>query len=94
MEYDLSSTGVSRTSPSVNHCVTISPNLWENEIIQPRDLSKKDLIAIIPAFNEELVIGSMVLQTRQFVDKVIVVDDGSKDKTSRITNNPIFTDQR
>ena len=42
------------------------------------------LIAIIPAYNEELSIGSVVLQTRHFVNYVIVVDDGSTDNTSFI----------
>lgn len=37
--------------------------------------------AIIPAYNEQISIGSMVLKTRQYVDRVIVVDDGSTDKT-------------
>jgi len=42
------------------------------------------LIAIIPAYNEELSIGSVVLQTKHFVNYVIVVDDGSADDTSFI----------
>lgn len=42
------------------------------------------LIAIIPAYNEELSIGSIVLQTKHFVNYVIVVDDGSTDNTSFI----------
>jgi len=41
-------------------------------------------IAIIPAYNEELSIGSVVLQTKHFVNYVIVVDDGSTDNTSFI----------
>jgi len=40
--------------------------------------------AVIPAYNEELAIGSVVLRTRKYVDKVIVVDDGSKDNTAEI----------
>lgn len=42
------------------------------------------IIAIIPAYNEEDTIGSVVLDTKKYVDKVIVVDDGSKDKTGEI----------
>ena len=38
-------------------------------------------LACLPAFNEETAIGSVVLKTRQFVDKVIVIDDGSTDDT-------------
>lgn len=41
-------------------------------------------IAVIPAYNEELAIGSVVLETKKHVEEVIVVDDGSTDKTAEI----------
>ncbi|MFZ3170276.1 MAG: glycosyltransferase family 2 protein [Candidatus Methanoperedens sp.] len=41
-------------------------------------------IAILPAFNEEVSIGSMVLHARQHVDHVVVIDDGSNDRTSEV----------
>lgn len=41
-------------------------------------------LAAIPCFNEELAIGSMVLRARQYVDQVLVVDDGSRDRTASI----------
>jgi glycosyltransferase involved in cell wall biosynthesis len=41
-------------------------------------------VALIAAYNEEDTIGSVVLRTKRHVDKVIVVDDGSKDKTAKI----------
>lgn len=40
--------------------------------------------AIIPAYNEELSIGSVVLSTKKYVNHVIVVDDGSTDRTAEI----------
>jgi len=43
-----------------------------------------DVIVVIPAYNEELVIGSMVLKALRQVEKVIVVDDGSKDRTAEV----------
>ena len=46
--------------------------------------SQHKIIAVIPAYNEERFIGSVVLKTRQFADAVIVVDDGSADDTGRI----------
>ncbi len=38
----------------------------------------------MPAFNEEISIGSVVLNTRRYVDRVIVVDDGSSDRTAEV----------
>ena len=40
-------------------------------------------IAIIPAFNEEVAIGSVILRTLQYIDDVLVIDDGSEDKTKQ-----------
>jgi glycosyltransferase involved in cell wall biosynthesis len=42
------------------------------------------IIAGMPAFNESKYVGTMVLATRQYVNEVIVVDDGSSDETSKI----------
>ncbi|NIO44335.1 MAG: glycosyltransferase [Candidatus Aenigmarchaeota archaeon] len=42
------------------------------------------VIAIIPAYNEEKNIGKTVKAAKKYVDKVIVVDDGSFDNTSKI----------
>ena len=41
------------------------------------------LIAIIPAYNEEKNIKDVVKRTIEYVDLVVVVDDGSLDGTSR-----------
>src|SRR5205814_6518375 len=38
--------------------------------------------AVIPAYNEEKHIGDVVRRTRQELDDVLVVDDGSRDKTA------------
>jgi len=38
-------------------------------------------IAVIPEFNEEKSIGKVVRETRKYVDRVIVSDDGSKDRS-------------
>jgi glycosyltransferase involved in cell wall biosynthesis len=42
------------------------------------------VLAGIAAFNEARYIGSVVLQAKQHVDEVIVVDDGSTDKTASV----------
>jgi glycosyltransferase involved in cell wall biosynthesis len=42
------------------------------------------IIALIPAYNEEKTIAEVLEKTRQFVDEIVVVDDGSSDRTSEI----------
>jgi len=42
------------------------------------------IIACIPAYNEERTIGSVVVRTMRFVDRVVVCDDGSGDLTGAI----------
>jgi glycosyltransferase involved in cell wall biosynthesis len=44
--------------------------------------AKSSIIATIPCLNEEAFIGDMVTRTRKYIDKVIVIDDGSTDRTS------------
>ncbi len=39
------------------------------------------ILAAIPAYNEEIAIGTVVLRCRAYVDEVLVVDDGSDDRT-------------
>src|SRR5215469_12802010 len=39
--------------------------------------------AVIPAYQDEKHIGDIVRRTRQRLDYVLVVDDGSSDKTAR-----------
>jgi len=61
------------------HLIEVSLNDLDAEIVHPRGL-----YAVLPAYNEELVIGSVVHLARKYVDKVIVVDDGSSDRTSEV----------
>ena len=42
------------------------------------------IVAVIPAYNEERFIGSVVLNAQKHADAVIVVDDGSTDATAEI----------
>ena len=52
----------------------------ENEKHKPR------IIAAIPCFNEERFIGSVVLKTKKYVDKVLVIDDGSADASAEVAS--------
>jgi len=42
------------------------------------------IVAIVPAYNEEDTIAKIILQTKRYVDAVIVCDDGSTDMTFKI----------
>ena len=55
--------------------------------VQPitvNEIPRIGCFAIIAAFNHEELIASIILQTKQHVERVIVVDDGSSDQTSDI----------
>ena len=45
---------------------------------------KGRVFVVIPAYNEEKHISKIIKETKEYADKVIIVDDGSKDKTSSI----------
>lgn len=50
------------------------------------NISKEEYftIAIIPAYNEEKNIGIVIEKCKKYVDKIIVIDDGSTDNTAGI----------
>ena len=39
------------------------------------------VVALVPAFNEESYVASVLVRLREYVDRVIVCDDGSVDLT-------------
>ena len=45
------------------------------------------LIALIPAYNEAARVGEVVARTREHVDEVVVIDDGSADDTTAVAEN-------
>ncbi|WP_048159724.1 glycosyltransferase family 2 protein [Thermococcus barophilus] len=47
-------------------------------------LNGKRISVIIPAYNEEKRIGKVLQRMPDFIDEIIVVDDGSEDRTSEV----------
>jgi len=47
----------------------------------------KTIGVVVPAYNEELLIGRVIETMPDFVDKVVVVDDSSKDQTRTIVES-------
>src|SRR5690606_32527938 len=52
--------------------------------IVTRESTSHRVIVVIPAFNEERFIASVVFQARPFASEVVVVDDGSTDRTAEL----------
>ena len=64
--------------------VANQPTVLAVEQNPPVDFNANLVVVVIPAFNEERFIASVVLKILRFPVKVIVVDDGSSDDTSGI----------
>lgn len=70
--------------------VGIAAQTTDFRVIHPKTTTEymvknqQKLVIIIPAYNEERFIGSVVLKSLQFTKNVIVVDDGSRDGTSEV----------
>lgn len=49
----------------------------------------KKIAVIVPAYNEEKLVGKVITTAPDFVDKIIVIDDCSKDATSAVVTTYI-----
>ena len=58
--------------------------LEQNAVLEAETFSTGRVVVVIPAYNEERFIGSVVIQAKSYADTVIVVDDGSSDKTADV----------
>lgn len=48
-------------------------------------MTKTITIALIPAYNEEITIADVIHKTKPFVDKILVINDGSTDTTKQVS---------
>lgn len=55
---------------------------------------KKSVAVVVPAFNEEKLIGRVIETMPNFVDFIVVVDDGSVDKTADAVQNHAAKNKR
>ncbi|AKB76281.1 hypothetical protein MSLAZ_3020 [Methanosarcina lacustris Z-7289] len=55
-----------------------------DESINARGATSQNVTVILPVFNEEFSIGSIVLRAKKFADRVIVVDNASSDYTVEV----------
>ena len=68
-----------RVSPPASNLVTLNSGVRQT---QPAGVIRT--LVAMPAYNEESAIAKTILGAQQHADKVLVVDDGSKDETARI----------
>ncbi|MBW1785170.1 MAG: glycosyltransferase family 2 protein [Deltaproteobacteria bacterium] len=54
----------------------------------------KKIAVLVPAYNEESLISGTIVSIPDFIDKIVVVNDGSKDRTPQIVEELALKDQR
>ena len=52
-------------------------------------INNKTVAVVVPAYNEETQIGNVIETMPDFVDRIVIVNDLSKDKTSDVVKNYI-----
>lgn len=56
-------------------------------------LNGKTIAVVVPAYNEESQIGMVIKTMPEFVDRIVVVNDGSKDNTANVVLSYINADK-
>lgn len=54
----------------------------------------KTIAVTVPAYNEESQIGMVIETMPDYVDRIVIVNDGSKDKTSEVVKKYIANDKK
>jgi glycosyltransferase involved in cell wall biosynthesis len=79
--------GTARTQPARRDedASNESPTVVANPLIERDPLAqiRSQTAAVIPAYQDEKHIGDIVRRTRERVDHVVVIDDGSSDRTAQ-----------
>jgi glycosyltransferase involved in cell wall biosynthesis len=69
----------------IMRCLILETESNKTVLDQVSAISVRPMVVVgIPAFNEEMTIARVVLESQKYVDKVIVCDDGSSDLTGEI----------
>lgn len=66
---------------------TATQDTHTEPVLATPDLSQYRILVIVPAYNEERFIGSVVLKIKRHPVDVLVIDDGSSDKTAEIARS-------
>jgi len=61
-----------------------SQDITQKENLRAKDTVPQNVTVILPVYNEEVSVGSVVLQAKELADKVIVVDNASSDNTVKV----------
>jgi glycosyltransferase involved in cell wall biosynthesis len=56
--------------------------------------ANKTVAVVVPAYNEELLVGDVLRGIPGFVDTIVVIDDSSRDRTSEIVRDRMLADAR
>jgi len=76
-----------RGSSTVSNKMFVNKNprcITNQEYPCKKDKIPQNITVVLPAYNGEVSIGSAILLTKLYADNVVVVDDGSVDRTAEI----------